>query len=61
MGVPMTTAISSPLKQLSKTMEKTILNDITTFKKDTPPSWANGNFTGVWGLDIWGEYHIPLG
>ncbi len=57
----MTTAIPLPVKQLSKTIEKTIFNDITPFKKDSPPSWANGNFSGVWGLDIWGEYHIPLG
>lgn len=28
---------------------------------DEPPNWANGNFTGYWGLDIWGETHIPLG
>ena len=57
----MTTAISSPYKQLSEFMEKTILNDKPTSIKDIPPTWANGNFSGVWGLDIWGEYHIPLG
>jgi hypothetical protein len=28
---------------------------------DEPPSWANGNFSGVWGYDIWGEVHIPVG
>ena len=22
---------------------------------DDPPQWANGNFSGLWGLDIWGE------
>jgi hypothetical protein len=26
-----------------------------------PPKWANGNFTGLWGLDIWGEWQIPIG
>lgn len=67
-GMPMATAISSPLKQLSQSTKKTLGNDISTFvntktasTKDSPPNWANGNFSGVWGLDIWGEYHIPLG
>jgi len=28
---------------------------------EEPPNWANGNFSGIWGLDIWGETHLPLG
>ncbi len=28
---------------------------------DHPPSWANGNFTGEWGIDIWGQVQIPIG
>jgi hypothetical protein len=57
----MTTAVSTPSRQLPKEMEKIFSHNKTTITKDIPPSWANGNFTGVWGLDIWGEYHIPLG
>jgi len=60
-GLPITTVISSPINITSKIIEKTIINDLTILKKDIPPNWANGNFSGVWGLDIWGEYHIPLG
>jgi hypothetical protein len=48
-GIPIATAISIPV------------NKSTSLIKDAPPNWANGNFTGVWGLDIWGENHIPLG
>ncbi len=33
----------------------------TTSPADDPPSWANGNFSGLWGFDIWGEWHIPIG
>ena len=67
-GMPMTMAIPIPFTQLSKPLQKTLIYDITTFEnkettsiKDTPPPRANGNFSGVWGLDIWGEHHIPLG
>jgi len=28
---------------------------------DDPPEWANGNFSGLWGIDIWGEWDIPIG
>jgi len=64
----MTNALSPPNKQFFKPMEKNIRNDISIFEntgsnsiRDIPPNWANGNFSGVWGLDIWGEQHIPLG
>jgi hypothetical protein len=33
----------------------------TTPITDDPPEWANGNFSGLWGLDIWGEWYIPIG
>jgi hypothetical protein len=33
----------------------------TTSPADDPPDWANGNFSGLWGFDIWGEWHIPVG
>lgn len=60
-GLPAATAISPPIKKPLKIIGKTIINDINYIKEDTPPNWANGNFSGVWGLDIWGEYHIPIG
>jgi len=68
LALPMTTAISSPLNQLFKPNNKALNFEIKTFEdtkeistKDSPPKWAKGNFSGEWGLDIWGEYHIPLG
>jgi hypothetical protein len=49
-------------------MIRTIENYISTIDnskpisaKDTPPRWANGNFSGLWGVDIWGEFLIPIG
>lgn len=33
----------------------------TISANNTPPDWAKGNFTGVWGINIWGEVDIPLG
>ncbi|KYK22270.1 hypothetical protein AYK21_03945 [Thermoplasmatales archaeon SG8-52-2] len=60
-GMPMTTAISQISIYNSKSAENILFNNITADKMDTPPNWANGNFTGVWGLDIWGQHEIPLG
>ncbi len=60
--MPMTTAIHT-----SKVLEKPLIKIIaektsqTTPIDDDPPSWANGNFSGYWGFDIWGETHLPLG
>jgi hypothetical protein len=33
----------------------------TPLPADDPPEWANGNFSGLWGLDIWGEWQFPIG
>ena len=59
--MPITTVISKPINQNLESIEVNSFNNILSVKKDTPPAWANGNFTGVWGLDIWGEHNIPLG
>ena len=55
-GLQIQTASTQTQKQtlVEKVLQPTPLDD-------EPPSWANGNFSGVWGLDIWGEAHIPLG
>jgi len=60
-GMPIITAISQPVNQHLESMEYILINKISPVIKDTPPNWANGNFTGVWGLDIWGQHKIPLG
>ena len=64
----MTTAISLPSKQLFKSIKENLEdckdpfnNTKKTLIKDTPPTWAKGNFSGVWGLDVWGENNTPLG
>jgi len=67
-GMPLAIAQSNLVKTNSKTLTKSMENDTVADTKtthpqraDEPPSWANGNFTGLWGFDIWGEVHIPLG
>jgi hypothetical protein len=60
-GMPITTGISQPPSYHSKSIENLLFNNKTAEKMDIPPTWANGNFTGVWGLDIWGQHEIPLG
>lgn len=41
--------------------KKQLVIEKTPSPNDEPPGWANGNFSGVWGIDIWGQAHIPLG
>ena len=60
-GLPITTAISPSNTQLLKPIKENIKNTKITSIKDSPPVWAKGNFSGEWGLDIWGEENIPLG
>ena len=59
--MPITTAISAPSFKESKSLENILFNNQIPEIRDIPPNWANGNFTGSWGLDIWGEYNIPIG
>jgi hypothetical protein len=37
------------------------INPTPTQINDTPPSWATGNFSGVWGVTILGVPTAPLG
>ena len=57
--MPATISISIPNEKQELTTNEYIDEPAQTI--DDPPGWANGNFSGVWGLDIWGETHIPLG
>lgn len=68
LGMPLATAQANLVMANIKTLTKNNDNGLSTELKSThpqradePPSWANGNFTGVWGFDIWGEVQIPLG
>lgn len=61
--LPLTSALSlsdTPLSEKQATITPTTPYQPTA-TLDTPPDWANGNFSGIWGLDIWGETLIPLG
>ncbi|UCD13132.1 MAG: hypothetical protein JSW60_06110 [Thermoplasmatales archaeon] len=66
--MPMTTAISMPKlsTEISKTENK--LKNYSIVEKpsnigvlDEPPNWANGNFSGEWGLNLLGIPVTPLG
>lgn len=64
--MPTTLAVSTPTTKLAQrntnifTKEKPVIEE-TLSPTDDPPGWANGNFSGIWGFDIWGEWHIPIG
>ena len=67
-GMPLATALSTSTMTYSKpvinSLEKetsTITNTDHSATTDEPPGWANGNFSGVWGFDIWGAYQLPIG
>lgn len=68
-AMPVTIAISTPNETVSTSKTENIKTDTTAMEKsisnggvlDDPPNWANGNFSGIWGFDIWGEVHIPIG
>ena len=67
-GMPLATAISTPSITTFESNEKNIEQGTINIEKtgdarttDTPPDWANGNFSGLWGYSIWGEWNIPIG
>ena len=66
--MPAVSAYSSPIWILSKPKIQHLEQEINNlgetggpYTLEDPPEWANGNFSGVWGIDIWGEAQIPLG
>jgi len=66
--MPLATATSTILQTPSESNEKNIRQETIRIEKnddtkttDTPPPWANGNFSGLWGYSIWGEWDIPIG
>jgi hypothetical protein len=67
-GMPLATSINTSIMTHTNlpttTAEKQtsiIRNTNQPPTTDEPPNWANGNFSGVWGYDIWGQYNIPIG
>lgn len=60
--LPITTAIPTKLIQNSRTVIPAMpLLKKQTVNLDDPPEWANGNFTGVWGINLLGVPLAPLG
>lgn len=61
LAMPLITA--SPMKQIKNPKIKKILSDIEKQGPalDDPPEWANGNFSGVWGITILGFPTPPMG
>jgi hypothetical protein len=67
LGIPIAIAASNPaettrnLKNNCAT-QRLFERDRTIIEpNDDPPAWANGNFSGLWGFSIWGEWEIPVG
>jgi len=59
LGMPaMTATPTNNIRQISTSMP---LKQNVGFVNDTPPDWAAGNFSGVWGLNILGIPLPPIG
>ena len=65
-AMPIALSVSTPTLSIGSRLNK--LLDIQNSKMEEislpanePPEWANGEFAGIWGIDIWGEWHIPAG
>ena len=61
-AMPVMTAKPMKLVNNARTI-KPIISDIEKQipALDEPPAWANGNFTGVWGITLFGIPTPPLG
>jgi hypothetical protein len=57
-SISATTAM--PIRNISK-IQKYIPQAISTIDNETPPDWATGNFSGIWGLNIGGQPLPPAG
>ena len=56
----MSAATSMSIPKIKDLNSKIRLNNISSDSEDTP-NWAAGNFTGSWGLNIWGGDWFPIG
>jgi hypothetical protein len=67
LGIPIAIAapnsIETTLNSMSNHVTQRLFDRERTIIEPTndPPAWANGNFSGVWGFSIWGEWEIPVG
>ena len=61
LAMPLMTA--NPMKQIKNPRIKSLISDIEKQGPalDDPPEWANGNFTGVWGITLLGIPTPPMG
>ena len=65
-AMPITLSVSTPTQKLGSRLTKILNNQRSEIEEISlpaydPPEWANGEFAGIWGLDIWGEWHFPAG
>jgi len=60
-GMPAVLGANQPMLRTHRVVENDDHPQQTPIPVEDPPEWANGNFSGVWGIDIWGEAQIPLG
>jgi hypothetical protein len=59
-GIPFSSAISVEKLINIKSSYNNEIEQIVPTLEDVPP-WANGNFTGVWGITVFGIPTPPLG
>ncbi|MFO7677872.1 MAG: hypothetical protein R6V50_05780 [Thermoplasmatota archaeon] len=60
LGMP--TMMAVPLHKQHRLQHQIIERSISTsYENNTPPDWAAGNFSGVWGLNVLGVPLPPIG
>jgi len=57
----MSAASSISVKNVNLFRSKNQLSVDVTSSPEDAPDWAVGNFTGTWGLNIWGGDWFPIG
>ena len=61
-AMPALTALSPQMvHQLKIPLPRRMMPEMPVDALDDPPEWANGNFTGVWGLTLLGVPLAPVG
>jgi hypothetical protein len=56
----MSSATTLPLQKNNK-IQQLLPQATTTMENQTPPDWAKGNFSGVWGITVLGVPAAPSG
>lgn len=57
----MSTATAISIHKIKNINSEKIITSTISADPENAPNWAVGNFTGKWGLNVWGADWLPLG